>query len=98
MPHLNHLLKLLHIVGACLLTIHCNHILNSWHWRWGIHSILHLLTHIEGYGTSYCYRHRKVWQTRVCNIKIRNGKFYLIVALEIDKIDFSLKWTLSTKC
>ena len=98
MSHLNHLLKLLHIVGTSLLTIHCNHILNSRHWRWGIHGILHLLTHIEGYGTSYCYRHRKVWQTWICNIKIRNGKFYLIVALEIDKIDFSLKWTLSTKC
>ena len=52
----------------------------------------------EGYGTTNRYRHRKVWQTWICNIKIRNGKFYLIIALEIDKIDFSLKWTLSTKC
>ena len=48
--------------------------------------------------TTYSYRHRKVWQTRVCDIKIRNCKLYLIISLEIDKIDFSLKWTLSTKC
>ena len=52
----------------------------------------------EGNGSSYSYRYREVRQTRVCNIKIRNGEFYLIIALEIDKIDFSLKWTLSTKC
>ena len=46
----------------------------------------------EGYGTSYRYRHRKVWQTWICNIKIRNGKFYLIISLKVDEINFSLKW------
>ncbi len=46
LSHLNHLLKLLHIVGTSLLTIHCNRILNCWHRRRGIHGILHLLTHI----------------------------------------------------
>ena len=46
----------------------------------------------EGYGTSYCNRNGKVWQTGICNIKIRNCKLYLVITLKVDEINFSLKW------
>ena len=45
----------------------------------------------EGNGSSYSYRYGEVRQTRVCNIKIRNGEFYLIISLKVDEINFSLK-------
>ena len=43
-------------------------------------------------GTTYRYRHGKVWKTWICYIKIRNGEFYLIISLKVDEINFSLKW------